>query len=791
MLNPRWRKVLRDIQQNRGRVALTIGAIVVGIFSITWVSTIYSILSRELHDNYLDTNPASAILYTDATSPELMQALEALPNIVQAEAMESISGRVWIEGEWKTLELFVQQDFEHNRINQLAPEDGAYPPPSGEIVLERMALSVADAEIGDSLLIQIPGQPQASLRIAGTLHDVNLAPAWQEEMIYGYVTAETLTELGITPRLNEIRIVVTGDTSNEQYIREVTQQTTDWMEAQGHPVYRVQIPTPNEHPLQSQMDSALLLLAALGAMAILLSAVLIGNTISALLAQQVRQIAVMKAIGARHQQVTTLYFGMVLLLSSTAAVIALPLGIFVGRGIADFMAFMLNFNIQSYRIPHLVILLQLAVGLGIPLLAAAYPIYRGTRLTVHEALSDYGIAQNQFGESWFDRLLTRLQGLARPLMLSIRNTFRRRTRLVLTFSTLAIGGAVFMAALNVRASLLRTIDLRYEGLHYDLNLAFDKPYPMDELETTAANVPGVASAESWGRSSAVIINNDGTSGNAFVLLAPPVETKLIDPMLIEGQWLSQENGIVLNHNLLVEYPDVHVGDEITLSINDQPSTWQVIGFVREPIAPPLAYVTYTDFAHVTGETGYAQSLYLVTEEHDEASLQTLKQQLEDAFATQNVSIMSNQNSFERRQIMENHAMLITSFLLLATVMSTIVGGLGLMTTMSINVLERTREIGVMRAIGASNTALLKIILIEAILTGILSWILAAVIATPISYILSQSLGKTMLNTSLDFAISPLGFVLWLGVVVLFSIAASLPPARSTTRLTVRDVLAYE
>ncbi|CAG0963597.1 ABC transporter permease YtrF [Anaerolineae bacterium] len=114
-----------------------------------------------------------------------------------------------------------------------------------------------------------------------------------------------------------------------------------------------------------------------------------------------------------------------------------------------------------------------------------------------------------------------------------------------------------------------------------------------------------------------------------------------------------------------------------------------------------------------------------------------------------------------------------------------------MTTMSSNVLERTREIGIMRAIGASNVALLKMILIEAILTGILSWILAAVIAIPISYILSQSLGETMLNTSLDFAISPLGFVLWFGVVVLFSIAASLPPARSATRLTVRDVLAYE
>ncbi|MBI5928328.1 MAG: FtsX-like permease family protein [Chloroflexi bacterium] len=791
MLNPRWRKVLSDIQQNVGRVGLTVGAIAVGVFSITWVSATYSILSRELHNNYVATNPASAILYTDNAAPELVQAVENLPNITQAEAMGMVSGRAWVKNEWKTLELFVRPDFQHTRINELVPEKGAYPPPVGEIVLERLALSVADAEIGDSLLIQIPGQPQKAMQVAGTLHDVNLAPAWQEGMVYGYVTADTLNQLGITPKLDEIRIVVSGDASNEQHIREVTTQTARWLESHGQPIYRVQVPPPNEHPLQNQMNAALLLLAALGAMALLLSAVLIANTIAAFLAQQIRQIAVMKAIGGRGRQIIGMYVGMILSLSGMAAIIGLPLGLLAGRGVANFMAFMLNFNIESYRVPHPVILLQLTAGLVIPLLATAYPIYRGTQFTVREALNDYGVSRSIFGENWLDRLLVRLNGLTRPFLLSVRNTFRRRVRLIFTLSTLAVGGAVFMAALNVRASLLKTIDLRYEGLHYDLSLAFNQPYPVEELEKTAASVSGVASCESWGRGTAAIVGKDGTAGNAFIVLAPPVDTKLITPMLIEGEWLSQENGIVLNHNLLAEYPDVELGDEITLSINNQLNTWHIIGFVREPVAPPLAYVTYGDFARATGETGYAQSLYLVTEQHDKSSLQSIKQNLEKAFANNNLAITTNQNSFERRQIMENHAALITSFLLLATLMSTVVGGLGLMTTMSINILERTREIGIMRAVGASNAALLKIILLEAMLIGFLSWVMATVLATPISYVLAQMLGKTMLKTPLDFAISPLGFVLWFGAVMLFSITASLPPAWNATRLTVRDVITYE
>jgi putative ABC transport system permease protein len=294
-----------------------------------------------------------------------------------------------------------------------------------------------------------------------------------------------------------------------------------------------------------------------------LSAVLVTNMITAFLSQQIRQIAVMKAIGARWYQVMGMYFGTLVLFGTTALVLAFPLGFLAGRLNADFIAYMLNFNIQSYRVPHPVFLLQILIGLGIPLLAAAYPIYKGTQLTVREALTDQGVKQNALGENAFDRFLAGLSGLARPLLLSIRNTFRQRGRLLLTFATLTVGGAIFMVALNVRASLLNTIDVRYAGLHYDLSLSFDQPYPIDELEATATSIPGVVQAEAWGRSTAALVKADGTVDEAFILIAPPPEITLITPAVIDGQWLSPENGIVLNHNLLAEYPDLQVGDEIT------------------------------------------------------------------------------------------------------------------------------------------------------------------------------------------------------------------------------------
>jgi putative ABC transport system permease protein len=111
--------------------------------------------------------------------------------------------------------------------------------------------------------------------------------------------------------------------------------------------------------------------------------------------------------------------------------------------------------------------------------------------------------------------------------------------------------------------------------------------------------------------------------------------------------------------------------------------------------------------------------------------------------------------------------------------------------MSINVLERTREIGVMRAIGASNGAILRIVLVEGVIIGAVSWLIAFVLALPFSMLLSSVVGQAFVRSELNFTFSLTGALLWLGVVTALAALASFLPAWNASHITVRDVLAYE
>jgi putative ABC transport system permease protein len=120
-----------------------------------------------------------------------------------------------------------------------------------------------------------------------------------------------------------------------------------------------------------------------------------------------------------------------------------------------------------------------------------------------------------------------------------------------------------------------------------------------------------------------------------------------------------------------------------------------------------------------------------------------------------------------------------------------VGGLGLMTTMSLNVLERRREMGVMRALGATPRIVWLMILAEGIVIGLLSWTIAALLAWPISKAIGDFLVKVMFRSGLDFTFEPLGLVIWMLVSIGLSAVASFLPAWRASRVTVREALAYE
>jgi len=433
------------------------------------------------------------------------------------------------------------------------------------------------------------------------------------------------------------------------------------------------------------------------------------------------------------------------------------------------------------------------VGLLTPALVAVLPIYRGARVTVREAISDYGTAAGGFGAPGFETVLARLRGVARPLLLSIRNTFRQRGRLWVTLGTLAVGGGMFVAAVSVRASMVNTVDDAFSYRPYDIDVRFARPYRAERVEAIIGAVPGVSGLESWGWFQATRVYADDTESNPFAFSAPPVATELMVPKVIEGRWLlpSDENALVVNHVWADEESDVAVGDEVVLEVDDRETTWQVVGVVREVMATPTAYANYPYVAKVACEAGNAGSVMVVIERRSTAFQESTARVLELALEEAAIDVLRVETMTVARQIVVDHFAIITSVLLVTSILAAVVGGMGLMSTMSVSVLERTREIGVMRAVGASTHAVLSIVVGEGIVIGLLSPCLAAVLAWPMGALTSGFLGLILMQTPFNFVYSLSGLGLWLGIVVVFTVGASFVPALRASRVAVWQALAYE
>jgi putative ABC transport system permease protein len=117
--------------------------------------------------------------------------------------------------------------------------------------------------------------------------------------------------------------------------------------------------------------------------------------------------------------------------------------------------------------------------------------------------------------------------------------------------------------------------------------------------------------------------------------------------------------------------------------------------------------------------------------------------------------------------------------------------MGLTGTMGMNVLERTREIGIMRAIGADDRAVMRTVIAEGVFIGMISFGLAVILSVPVTYLLSTIVSLAVFQTPIDVVFTYQGYAIWLGLILALSAIGSILPARNAARLTIREVLAYE
>ncbi len=812
----------QDLWGSKARTVLVVLSIAIGVFAVGVVTQTFTAVQDGLMGAYPRSNPPNATLLTSEFDEDLLQSIRHMPGIEAAEGQTAVQARVLVgPNEWKPLVLYSLHDYRNNRIDKVSPqmalpslpglgaERGVWPPPDRGVVMERSSFASpgmlpAGIQVGQSIRVRTADNREYELRLAGVAYAPGHVPAGFTGGGYGYISLDTLEWLTGARTMNQLNITVAEDKLNRQHIGQVAAEVRNKIENAGYTVSALQIPTPGKHPLSDTFQGLLLLLNVLGIGALALSGFLIVNTLSAQLAQQVRQIGMMKAVGASRRQIAGIYVAMVLVYGFLALCIAAPLSALASAGATRFLADFLNVDAPGLVLSPSVIVLQAAMTFLIPLLAAIAPILNGTRITVREALSDYGISAQGRGQTARGRKrLTSFPRfslsslLSRPVVLSLRNTFRRKGRLALTLTTLVLSGALFVSVFSVRAAMFQTLDDALDYWKFDVMLPLGRPYSIDLLQQQALQIPGVVHAESWGNASVRRWRANDTESENITLFAPPPETTMLHPTMIAGRWLmpGDENAIVLSNGVVREEQDVKVGDTITLKIDAKKSDWVVVGIARVVAnfgsGIGTAYANYPYYAQTVDRVGKASSIQVTTDAHDAVYQKQVELEMQRRFDALGIRYNSGLTSGAIRQQNETVFNILVFMLLFLAILMAGVGGLGLMGTMSLNVLERTREIGVMRAVGASNGTIRQIVLIEGVIIGLVSWLLGVALSVPFGKLLSDALGAAVFQLPLHYQVSVGGIIAWWFIVAMLSTAASLLPAMNASRLTVRQVLSYE
>ncbi|RRR76592.1 MAG: ABC transporter permease [Candidatus Viridilinea halotolerans] len=793
---PRWNKIRRDLLQHRSRTLLVVLSIAIGVLAFGTIMAASLMLERELRRSFLATNPASAYLTTTLFDDDLLAAVRHVPGVSAAEGRRVVAARIQLgPNTWQETMLHVLPTDGLSSINMVRPWQGAWPPPKRGILIERASLPRTNAVVGDMLFVALAGGTTRPLLLAGLTHDLSLPPAPIVGQAFGHITADTLVWLGGPSGYNQLALVVDEALRHDETaIRAVVERVEHLIQRGGRPILSSEVPPPLQHPAEVVLPTLIAVLTTVGSLALLISTFLIINTISAILTQQTRQIGVMKAIGARNGQLALLYVAMAASFGLLALLLAAPLSMLGANLLGGFMADELNLDLPRFFIVPEVILVEVVAALLVPVVAAILPIQSVLRRPTREALAGDTAAPPV--QSLLDRLLSRSSLLSRPVRLALRNTLRRKGRLARTLVALALGGAVFVAAVSLRESLYTTLDASMASQRYDVEIQLSRSYRSDQIMPLVAAVPGVSSVEALLRNSAFPVRSDGTTGEMMSVRALPVASSMFAPRMVAGRWLlpDDERAVVLSTNIFQKEPGINVGSLITLSVDGSELPWRVVGLIEElmpPINPVLVYMPLEAYTRAYGGFGRSDTLRVATAQSDAASHAVAVETLERHLQAAGYELRIIHSRSEDRAILAERFDLIGVILSVMAAIIALVGGLGLAGTMSINVIERTREIGIMRAIGASDGTVRQIIMSESITIALLAWLIGTLISLPLSYAMGYAFGIGLLNSPLIWNYNLPAVAIWLIVVIIIAIIASLLPARSAVRLTVREVLAYE
>ena len=800
-MNAVWHKMWRDLtlKSNRARTILAVLSTAVGVFALGLVFGMSGAMRAELTAAHRAALPAHITLWGGPFSPDIVDAIWGEPGVVDVEGERVVSFR-WKrlqEEDWRDAEVIARADYAAQRMNLARLLDGRWPAKRA-LAVERLSSEQFDLSPGTEILVEV-GQRERRLPVEGVAQAYAvLSPEWGGEVTF-LATPETAAWLtGYAHGEDFDRLLVRMEAYDEERATALAQRIEERLERIGLAANGYEITDPDVHWMQDMLDAVLVVLTAMGVLSLALSAFLIVNTVNALVAQQVWQIGVMKAVGATLHRVARIYLVTAATYGALALLLAVPSGVVGAHGVTIWLLDKFNVRTDTFQFDPAAVGIQVIVGLAVPVLAALVPALGGARAPVRQAIASRGLGSG-FGQSWLDHAIGQVRGLPRLVALGLRNTFRRKARAALTLIALTLGGVMYAMVLSADRSFDGTVRTMFD-VGGEVTLSLEHPQRASRLTEIAEAVPGVDGVEVWDSRGAILSLAAGPGRPRGHVQEIPVRlhgvpsgSAMFAPPIVRGRSLlaGDEYAVLINGRVARER-EIRVGDTITLLLDKQESAWTVVGtYLSADSLSDNFYVPLDALARETHTTGRGRGVMVRSERDDVASQRRLIGALTDALDVQHIEVSRSWSaSAQWQESQASFGVLIYLLLAMAVLVAT-VGGIGLASTMSINVVERRREIGVMRAIGASSWAIAGMFVVEGVFVGALSWLLAVPLSIPSARLFSDLIGEAVIKLPLEFAYATGGMLLWLGIVAALSALASLWPALKATQISVREALAYE
>jgi len=357
-----------------------------------------------------------------------------------------------------------------------------------------------------------------------------------------------------------------------------------------------------------------------------------------------------------------------------------------------------------------------------------------------------------------------------------------------------------MTALNVSSAWDANLSRIYTQRLYDLEIRLNNLMQTDKAIAQLKNIAGVQQVEAGSFAPASITQDSpyaishtypDKGHGSFTVLALPVPTQLLKPTVVEGHWLNTQSAMDVVLNQLARKKGMELGDTLRLSISDKLTTWRIVGFTEDVGSAATAYVSTDALANVIPPHGRSAMLRIAFVNRDRSFVKPKINEVENRLEREHIAVRSSVPVWLLHNAIAGHMRILINSLMAMAILMALVGTLGLLSTMSMNVMERTREIGVMRAIGATPNRIRNLIVWEGLTIGAFSILLAFVLSLLLSTYLGRFIGNMAFRTPLSLTVSPVALGVWVILIVVGSYLATLFPARRANRLTTREALAYE